>query len=324
MKNSKKLFILVEVILGVMVIWLMLFTVWSGKRGNGLKVSVIVQNPDSKEWSAFKYGIKMAAQEQDVEVSVVSTGEMLTSEAQKRVIEQEISKGVDAIIVQPVPRKEAKEMLMKKAGEIPLMLIEHVTDTTQEGRKDISVEPNHPGLGEALALEAIKDYHGVLRGKSVGIFSKSTNYESTLKRAGSTIEKLERAGAKLKWFVSGDFTESSDAFLEAQPKVDIILAMDDRSVVRLGEYAVSHPLGDVSVYGIGHSTEAVYYLDTGVIECLLVPDEFSIGYKSLIAAVEKIRKNSYDIQENEIFYTPLRKETLFYEDNQKILFTMSQ
>lgn len=42
MKNSKKLFILVEVILGVMVIWLMLFTVWSGKRGNGLKVSVIV------------------------------------------------------------------------------------------------------------------------------------------------------------------------------------------------------------------------------------------------------------------------------------------
>lgn len=100
--------------------------------------------------------------------------------------------------------------------------------------------------------------------------------------------------------------------------------MDDRSVVRLGEYAVSHPLGDVSVYGIGHSTEAVYYLDTGVIECLLVPDEFSIGYKSLIAAVEKIRKNSYDIQENEIFYTPLRKETLFYEDNQKILFTMSQ
>lgn len=141
MKNSKKLFILVEVILGVMVIWLMLFTVWSGKRGNGLKVSVIVQNPDSKEWSAFKYGIKMAAQEQDVEVSVVSTGEMLTSEAQKRVIEQEISKGVDAIIVQPVPRKEAKEMLMKKEGEIPLMLIEHVTDTTQESRKDISVEP---------------------------------------------------------------------------------------------------------------------------------------------------------------------------------------
>lgn len=324
MKNSKKLFILVEVILGVMVIWLMLFTVWSGKRENELKVSVIVQNPDSKEWSAFKYGVKMAAAEQDVEVSVVSTGEMLTAEAQKRVIEQEISKGVDAIIVQPVPRIEAKEMLIKKAGEIPLTLIEHVKDPMEKSEENISVEPNHPELGEALALEVIKDYHGVLRGKNIGIFSKSTDHESTLKRAGSAIEKLEKAGAKLKWFVSGDFTESSDAFLEAQPKVDIILAMDDRSVVRLGEYAVSHSLGDISVYGIGHSTEAVYYLDIGVVECLLVPDEFSIGYKSLMAAVGKIRKNSYDIQDNEIFYTALRKETLFYEDNQKILFTMSQ
>ena len=31
----------------------------------------------------------------------------------------------------------------------------------------------------------------------------------------------------------------------------------------------------------GNSTEAVYYLDTGIAGCLVVPDEFNVGYQSL-------------------------------------------
>lgn len=51
------------------------------KDGRGLqKVSVIVQESDDGEWNAFKYGLRMAAEDQGVEMFVVSADEMTTEE----------------------------------------------------------------------------------------------------------------------------------------------------------------------------------------------------------------------------------------------------
>lgn len=135
---------------------------------------------------------------------------------------------------------------------------------------------------------------------------------------------LENAGATIEWFVAGDFEEHKDAFLEAQPPVDIVLALDDRSVVRFGEYAVSHPSVQTSVYGIAHSMEAVYYLDEDIVNCLVVPDEFNVGYQSLTKIADQIQKTSVEIPKQAVSYTIIRKETLFTEENQNILFTMGQ
>ena len=38
---------------------------------------------------------------------------------------------------------------------------------------------------------------------------------------------------------------------------------------RQGEYAAANNLHGALVYGIGNSTEAVYYLDTGIVGCLV-------------------------------------------------------
>ena len=58
-------------------------------------------------------------------------------------------------------------------------------------------------------------------------------------------------------------------------------ALDDNSLTAAGECSASNNLHGAVVYGIGNSTEAVYYLDTGSVECLVVPDEFNVGYQSL-------------------------------------------
>ena len=78
------------------------------------------------------------------------------------------------------------------------------------------------------------------------------------------------------------------------------------------------------VYGIGHSTEAVYYVDIGLAECLIVPDEFQVGYQTMTELVKKIRQPFYAMENKEVSYTVLRKDNLFTKDNQEILFTMNQ
>ena len=68
MKSSKKMFILVECILGCLLIGMIIFTVQK-RQGQDLKrISVIIQNSDETQWSAFKYGLKMAAQDENVDV----------------------------------------------------------------------------------------------------------------------------------------------------------------------------------------------------------------------------------------------------------------
>ena len=78
------------------------------------------------------------------------------------------------------------------------------------------------------------------------------------------------------------------------------------------------------IYGIGCSTEAAYYLDTGEAECLLVPDEFNVGYESLAELSHELKKMTYCVHGKVLSYIVLRKENLFSEKNQELLFKMSQ
>ena len=72
MKSSKKMFILVECILGCLLIGMIIFTVQK-RQGQDLKrISVIIQNSDETQWSAFKYGLKMAAQDENVDVFIIN------------------------------------------------------------------------------------------------------------------------------------------------------------------------------------------------------------------------------------------------------------
>ena len=95
-------------------------------------------------------------------------------------------------------------------------------------------------------------------------------------------------------------------------------------VYKRQEYAAANDLHGALVYGIGNSTEAVYYLDTGIAGCLVVPDEFNVGYQSLTEAAEILTHYFYKMHDRTVSYTVLRRDTLFSKENQEIIFTMSQ
>ena len=57
MKKDKKMFILIEAVLGTMVIILAFIMLREKNEEQGYQISVIVENSDDKQWSAFKYGL---------------------------------------------------------------------------------------------------------------------------------------------------------------------------------------------------------------------------------------------------------------------------
>lgn len=318
MMNNKKGFVLTEVILMIMVIGLALMMI-SGQNKKALdKVSVILENAGDSQWSALKYGLKMAAEEEGIELAVVDVEEGLDAEAQKKVFEREIEDGADALIVQPVLDKNDQEVLKKIEKRVPVMLVGYEAEKG-ETRYDLPVikEDNYE-MGQALAEEMLKDFEGNIEEKKIGLLLASTDSNMLSSRECGFKDALEDKNANI-------LELSLDSLLDreenTESKVDIVIALDDSNLTAIGEYlASSQPHGEL-LYGIGQSTEAIYYLDKGIAECVVVPDEFNVGYQSLSEVARKLDHYFENMKKQTVSYSVIRKETLFSKENQELLLT---
>lgn len=324
MKNDKKVFILIEAVLAAIVLAMAIFLLSEKSERDMDKVSVIVQNSGDNQWAAFIYGLKMAAADQKVELLVVNTEAMLTVEEQKGLIESEIENGSDAIIVQPVPGLDTQEMLKRVRNRVPVMQAGCAATKERDASVLPTTEPDHYAMGKALAEELLNDYNGNLDGKTIGILMEPGDSEASKKRKQGFKDGIKDAGAKIRWTAARTFEEDGDASLEDQPEADLVVALDDNSLTTAGECSAANNLHGAIVYGIGNSTEAAYYLDAGYVECLVVPDEFNVGYQSLTEIAESLGNRLRRSQDITVSYTIIRSDTLFSKENQEILFTMSQ
>lgn len=314
------MFIFIEAVLGVMVLLLAFLMLREKNVDRSYQISVIVENADDKQWSAFKYGLKMAAEDKGAEMVMVSTGAALSQEEEKKLIEEEIKNGADGVIIQPVSGEDTQQILKKFSNKAEIMLID---DTLSDTEEFPVIQPDAYAMGKALAEELLKDYGGNLEGKTLGILTGKESRSSAEKEKGFT-ETLKDTGAKLIWSDTKKPEIEGNTFWESKPEVDFIIALDDDSLTAAGEGAAANNLHGAIAYGIGNSTEAVYYLDTGVVECLVVPDMFHVGYESLTELVNKLEKGFYEDENPQISYTVMRKENLFSKENQEVIFTMSQ
>ncbi|WP_148409728.1 sugar ABC transporter substrate-binding protein [Murimonas intestini] len=324
MKKNRKLFILLEAFLAVLVIAAVLIMLWGKNGKDRYKVSVIIQNSDDNQWAAFKYGLRMAAEDKGIEMFVVSTGGALTVEEEKSAIEWEIDNGADAVIVQPVPSPDAEEMLKKIENKVPVMLVGYTASGNKDASRLPATGPDNYAMGAALAEELLKDYNGNIKGKTLGILTETTDSPAVVSRKKGFTDTLKNTGVEISWSVSGVFDGNEEDSPGNQPKVDFVIALDDNSLTTAGSYSAANNLHGALVYGIGNSTEAVYYLDMGFAECLVVPDEFNVGYQSLTEIWEKLGHYFSSLQNITVSHTVLRRDTLFLKENQEILFTMSQ
>ena len=316
MNNSGKWFHVIEAVLAVMVILMAAAMLLEKNSKQYRKISVVIQDAEDTQWAAFRYGLKMAAQDQKVELVVASTADALTKEEQLNTIKREIELGADAVIVQPVPGDDLEQKLRHLEKKVPIMLVEYTTAKEREKSQLPSVEPDHSAMGEALAEELKKDYCGNLSGKKYGILMKSDAPQAMNSRRQGVEKALQDTGIVCSWVV--------DSSVENKPKVDIVIALDNNSLIKAAEQAAANNLHGALVYGISNSTQAAYYLDIGSVECLVVPDEFSVGYYSLTEAAERLRHFFRGMKSRVVAYTVIRREELFEERNQEILFTMCQ
>lgn len=321
MKKSKRMFIIAEAVLAGLLLAVVGLMLWDTAETEH-KVSVILPDSDDGKWNAFKYGLEMAAADQGAELAVVSTEGILSAEEEMALVVDELANEAEALIICPVFGEELDKELKKAAKRVPVLQV-----TDQSGNKESScpvVEPDHYEMGKELARKILEDQGRNLRGKKIGILARGQDSRAMELRKQGVKEGLNGSGAAISWYLELPDPEYAEAFFMEQVKVDIVAALDDSSLRTAGSCASSNDLRGAVLYGIGQSTEAVYYLDTGYVECLVVPDDFQMGYQAMTEITERRKSFFYHVKSHTIPYRTVRRQELFLKENQDMLFTMSQ
>ena len=307
MKHGKKTFVIIEAVLGILVILVLGFIIYKQNGHDPETIAVIIPDVDESEWSAFKYGLKMAAREYDTDVVIIS---------------KEIAKGADAVIVIPIANRDGQQKLKQLEKSVPIMALGDTFPVEPSGLH--TIEPDHYHMGADLAQKLLENYRGNLIGKKIGIYSQHATSEAVIKRMKGICDTLKGSGAEILWSVSKENDSKEKINLQTQRRVDIVMALDNASFVEAGEAAKDNDLYGAVLYGIGNSTEAVYYLDAGWAQCLVAPDEFDAGYESVAELIKKRHNFFYKMKDRQITYTVLTRENLFSEENRNLLFTISR
>jgi ribose transport system substrate-binding protein len=77
---------------------------------------------------------------------------------------------------------------------------------------------------------------------------------------------------------------------------------------------------DAKIYGVGCSDKTIYNLDNGKIDGMVVPNEYTMGYVSLLKAAMRVKNRLYKVEDTSVNFFKITKENLYSTENQKMIF----
>jgi ribose transport system substrate-binding protein len=174
-------------------------------------------------------------------------------------------------------------------------------------------EPDAGLTAEMLSKELFNEYGGVMTDRSVALFSGS-KYDTFTNEVASLLgDYIKNAGGEILWQQNAPCNVSR--LLKKSKRTDIIVALDDECLYQAAAYLNSKKSDRRRLIGIGCSPDCVYYLDRGIIDAMLVPDDFTLGYESLLTAVEEGDMESISPQMKMI-----HPSEVYEKENEKLLF----
>lgn len=295
----------------------------SGNTSEPVQIHAVFDNSSDNRWVQFIAGMKQAADDQNMKLSVVPTGRIRDIVEEQTLIERAIAEGGGGVIVQLCSEENAAEVLENLGNKTNIELVDTGTSDYMSYVVGV-VSPDHARIGKELAQEAVRFSEKPLSECSIAVMQESPGLSCMRQRLQGFTEELEKNGGKISWMLQETSdSESLKDMLQMQAAPDILVALDNSSLEAAGEYAATLDK-EIVVVGTGTSTKAIYYLDSGVIKSLVVPEDYMMGYQSVTDLAEYIRRERFLPQIRTVQHRIVHQDTLFAEENQGILFPIQR
>lgn len=284
----------------------------SEKEGTHHVVSVIVSNSGSDRWNAFKEGLNQGADEVGLYLNVVSAPAFTRVEEEYGIIRRELENGADGVVVALCNTADPDGRLSELVPEDRIVLID--SDLDLEGGHAL-VQPDAQAIGAAIAQMILDEKETA--GKTIGVLTGNQQTLSGRQRLEGFRKKIEAAGREIRFCA-----ETDQAFLEGMGHApDILAALDSDAMEMALDYLTEGgQISDCSLYGEGRSERAIYYLDRGRIQGMVVPDEYAMGYESAQLIQKQLEHTESSTTQIETGFISVTKEKMYDKEAEKILF----
>ncbi|MCR5301280.1 MAG: substrate-binding domain-containing protein [Lachnospiraceae bacterium] len=282
------------------------------------RVSMIVYGDDSERWENMRQGAALACQDKGADISLITMLSENDAAEQEEIIGREIEDGADALIIAACSSERIREYIDSNRIKIPIIFVETME---QLSGKIIDISSDDYRMGYELGKEMLDSESDIV---TVAVISENTQRDSVALREKGFRDALSegQTGKIINW--SGNEYENlagTRVFIQrsvVSEATDVIVTFDNSTTDALID-ALSNLNMDRKVYSISTSNKAVYNLYNKDIKALMYPDEFSMGYLAAKYALD--RKDAQKMYSGkEIEYRIVKKENMYDEDNQTLLF----
>ena len=324
MKRRNNLFAALVLSLMVMIaIVTILMIRQSGSTDSPRQIHVIIDNSSDNRWVQFIAGMHQAAEDQGVSLTIMPTGKLSGLAEQESLISRAVASGTDGVIIQLMAGPEAASTLEAFSSSTNFEIVDGDDYEVMSNVVGI-VSPDHTAIGEALAQEVMKFADRPVGECYIGVIKGSDAMSSAQERLTGFEEALKSGGGKIAWILyQNNDSENIKDLLANYPVPDILVALDNSGMEAAGEYAASLDK-KITVIGTGSSMKAIYYLDSGIAQSLVVPEDYMMGYQSVTDLAEFIHRNRFLPLARTITHRVIHRDTLFAEENQEILFPVQR
>ena len=145
--------------------------------------------------------------------------------------------------------------------------------------------------------------------------------EETADRYKGFEDAIKDSGMKVAWKYNGIENKDIVKIVNRRSKVDAIVALDNYSLDDLGENAREDSYNGAKIYGVGTNVESLVLVDYGKVECVIIPDGYEMGYKSVKEITERLNHTFYVMKSTNVEHKIVYKKDLFTTDIERFLYS---
>lgn len=258
-------------------------------------IGVVTKSKSSEYWMTVCSGMEKAAKDFGVSVTIVSPDTEIEDDIQKKMIQDLLDKGVDALAVSPIQSYDSGSYV-SKAREAGIPVVAYDTRIMDEDVPYIGIDNEKAGRELARYMAEELGNHG-----RVGIISGDLNQAAHKDRLLGFRGYIEdRTEIEVAFQESGysnlQMSEREiSRLMEENPGIDGIFATSAVTALGIMEYLQSQPVEIVTVDAQEDAIEAV---KKDGISALAAQSGYEIGYETIQYLVDL--KNSIDREQEQI------------------------
>ncbi len=284
-------------------------------------IDVIVKKTDADFWKVVKMGTEAAGREFNVTVNFKGPLDETKIDEQIRMVDDAVNAGADAIVLAASDYTKLAEPVERAAAAgVPVIMID--SDVKSEKTKAFVGTDNVDAgrrLGDTLVLKVGSQCEVAVMGFVRGAATCD-------QREQGLMEVLGRyPGIKVLDTVYCNSDESyarilTQQIMEKHPGIDAIVCLNAYGTVGVARCVEeTNKGGAIKVIGLDSTPTEIRFLETGVIQALVIQNPYKMGYLGVKHAVDAIYGKPVPKNVN-TGSTVIDSENMYLPENQKLLF----